>query len=191
MATFQGKRVSKRWKVVLDRAWSEGVRFQLNSGNRTMSEQWALYNAYRNGSGVLAAFPSPNAPHIRLGRQAHAIDVDSFAYNDGENRLQAWLRKNGANAQNTVAGESWHLEITENELKVLADRFSDPLAGYPSDERRWIREYDRVKHSNAQRTKVLRITMRKRRKEIWKAAQKDGWRKQLRIKRYASLRARS
>lgn len=128
MATFDGRRVSRAWKTVLDQAVRDGVRFQLNSGQRTMSEQQALYaqNMYPDGSGPrpgrpLTARPNANAPHIRQGRQNHALDVDSVG--DGENKLQTWLRRNGVQAINNVPSEAWHLDpVNEDELLRLAAR---------------------------------------------------------------------
>lgn len=120
MATFQGKRVSKQWDVVLTEA-AQHVRFQLNSGQRTLAEQWRLYRLYRSGRGNLAAFPNPNAPHIRTGRPNHALDVNSL--DGGETRLQNWLRARGARANNTVRGESWHLEVPAADLRKLYNRY--------------------------------------------------------------------
>ena len=120
MPTFQGKRVSAQWFVVLTEA-SRHVRFTLTSGQRTMAEQQALYNLYKSGRGNLAAFPSPTAPHIRVGRQDHAIDVN--ALDGGETRLQRWLEQQGARASNPVRGEAWHMEINPADLAMLAKRF--------------------------------------------------------------------
>lgn len=118
--TIDGKRVSPAWHTVLSEARERGIDFRLNSGRRTMAEQWALWRAYRNGSGVLAAFPSPFAPHIRVGRAGHAIDVDQFA-GDGEQALQNWLRKHGVDAVNNVPGEGWHIDPRRG-LRRLARR---------------------------------------------------------------------
>lgn len=107
--TFQGKHVSEDWYWVLNEAWRQGVRFQLNSGQRTMAEQWALYRNPPPGTPVVA-FPNPNAPHIRVGRQNHAIDVDTNAYAGGEQHLQNWLIKHGIPAVNNVAREAWHID---------------------------------------------------------------------------------
>lgn len=108
MATFQGKRVSRDWHTVLTQAVRDGVRFSLTSGKRTLREQWALYRKYLNGTGNLAAYPSPFAPHIRTGRQDHALDVNSL--DGGETRLQNYLEHRGLDMCNPVSGESWHME---------------------------------------------------------------------------------
>jgi hypothetical protein len=118
---FQGKKVSTSWDTVLTHAQRMGVQFTLNSGRRTMAEQWFLWrNRGKPGYANVVAFPQPNAPHIRVGRQAHAIDVDTHA--GGETHLQKFLEKEGLHPRNTVAGEPWHLEVGEAELKAYAKR---------------------------------------------------------------------
>lgn len=121
-ARFDGKRVSKRWAVVLKRARKDGVRFQLTSGRRSMAEQWGLYrqnmlNGRPRPGRPLTAFPSPTAPHIRVGNPAHALDVN--ALDGGEARLQRWLEKKGARPTNPVPGEAWHLELSLRDLTRL------------------------------------------------------------------------
>lgn len=176
--------VSAKWLVVLVAAADAGVNFRINSGQRTMAQQWRLYNAYLGGSGVLAAYPSLRAPHIRTPN--HAIDVDSW--NDGENKLQAWLRSEGVTARNTVATESWHLELTDEGLDKLYARYRS-TADYPDKARRWIREYDRLGRA-PRRT----WTMLKRRmvlKRAMKELRKTYWGKPRYAKVYASLLKRS
>lgn len=172
MASFQGKRVSTYWQVVLQAAWDAGVRFRLNSGQRTMDEQWTLYrqnmsNGRPRPGRPLTAYPDPNAPHIRRGKQHHALDVDSY-HMSGETALQNWLRSEGIAANNTVPGESWHLEVTSGGLKKLYKRYRASHK-YPERARRWIREYDRLKrqNKNRQRRSVLRREMKKLRKAYW------------------------
>lgn len=79
-------------------------------------------------------------------------------------------------------------------------KVSDPFAGYPADEKRWLHEYDGLhgdKPAVASRRTVLRRAMEERRKEIWRLAQPKskggdgrGWSHARRSKRYASLSAR-
>lgn len=124
MSTFQGKRVSPTWKLILDEAVDDGVRFQLNSGQRTMAEQQALYDQNMSGGSPrpgrpLTARPAAGAPHIKQGHQNHALDVD--AAGNGENELQIWLRVHGVEAVNNVPGEAWHLDpVVEGDLLRLA-----------------------------------------------------------------------
>jgi len=120
---FDGHKVSTSWDVVLTHARRMGVQFKLNSGRRTMAEQRALVKAkglWSSSNPHGAARPMPWAPHIRVGLQAHALDVDTAA--GGENRLQRWLIKEGLHARNTVPGEPWHLEVGEKELRRYAKR---------------------------------------------------------------------
>ena len=102
--SFEGKPVSEKWFALLTAARKAGVGFSVNSGRRTMGQQWELYRAYKAGRGSLAAFPNPNAPHIRMGRQDHAIDFE------GSQAIINWAGKHSVNLRRTVSGESWHLE---------------------------------------------------------------------------------
>ncbi len=114
---FDGKRVSTSWDVVLTHARRMGVSFHLNSGRRTMGEQTFLWrNRGRPGFAKLVAFPLPTAPHIRVGRQAHALDVQT----PGETNLQRFLEREGLHPTNPVRGEPWHIEVPEAELRRYA-----------------------------------------------------------------------
>jgi len=118
-STFDGKRVSAEWRAVLQFARDQGVSFHLNSGQRTMREQQALYNAYLHGSGVLAARPNANAPHIKQGRADHALDVQEDG-TGGRHRLQAFLRSIGIPTSLTVPGENWHMEADSQQDLITA-----------------------------------------------------------------------
>jgi lysozyme len=127
--TIDGKRVSGRWHRLLTAAERDGVQFLLTSGRRTMAEQTRLFHQnmqfvggrwVRRPGRPLTAFPNPNAPHIRVGRAAHAIDVN--ALDGGETRLQRWLEGKGLHPTNPVIGEAWHLEVPEAELRRAAAR---------------------------------------------------------------------
>lgn len=89
----------------------------LNEGRRTMAEQWAFW---RNQP-PLAAFPSPNAPHIWLGRNNHAIDSNSF--NGAARRLANFYEAHGVDVVFNVPGENWHFQPTSGQqLKRAADK---------------------------------------------------------------------
>jgi hypothetical protein len=184
---FDGKRCSREWHIILTAARADGVDFRLNSGKRTMAEQQWLYDHQP----PLAAYPSPTAPHIRVGRFDHAADFwRAFA-------IMAWMRRNGMpSARLTVPGESWHVEVRADELRRAAKRLAvkpDPLAHLTRSERRWVREYDRLRRVNRDlaRRRVLRRHMTRARKRVWREAQKSGWDKRNRAKRYRSLLART
>ena len=115
---------------MLTAARKDGVQFTVTSGHRTLREQAALFRRNMQRVGTrwarrpgrpLTAFPSPTAPHIRVGRSAHALDVD--ALDGGEARLQRWLQRQGARPTNPVPGEAWHLEVPPADLKKLWRRF--------------------------------------------------------------------
>lgn len=122
---FDGKRVSREWHVVLSAAREAGVQFRVNSGHRTMREQAKLYANYLRTGYPLAAKPSPVAPHIRIKRIDHALDVD--ALDGGAERLADWLRDRGGHPTFPVPGEAWHLELSTTDLQLLATRFSNPV----------------------------------------------------------------
>ena len=109
MAQFQGKRVSRTWKRVLSQARRDGIDFRLNSGRRTLAEQWAFWRNYQRNGWPVAAYPLPTAPHIRVGLPNHAIDVDTFV-GDGEQALQRYLQRHGVSVTNPVRGEPWHMD---------------------------------------------------------------------------------
>lgn len=89
----------------------------LNEGRRTMAEQWAFY---RNQP-PLAAFPSPNAPHIWLGRNNHAIDSNSW--NGASRRLANFYESLGVDVVYNVPGENWHFQPTSGtQLKAAAQK---------------------------------------------------------------------
>lgn len=116
---FQGKKVSKEWDVILT-ALNKRLNFRLNDGRRTMWEQAKLRAKYLAGRGALAAIPNPNAPHIKVGRPNHSLDIDQF-FGDGEQAVQRELNQMGLNVRNDVPGEGWHLtEPDANRLRRVA-----------------------------------------------------------------------
>ena len=123
-------RVSARWALVLKAADKAGVKFKVNSGHRSFAEQARLFHQNMIRPGVprpgrpLTAVPSPFAPHVRSGRHAHALDVNSV--DGGETRLQKFLERHGAKVTNPVPGESWHMEVSGRDLHRLAQRFAPP-----------------------------------------------------------------
>jgi hypothetical protein len=85
-------------------------------------------------------------------------------------------------------GEWWHFRYVGGYRPR-----PDALAHLAPDERRWAREYDRLRAARARRDRrrVLRRAMRARRKEIWAQAQRSGWDTHNRQRRYRSLLART
>lgn len=112
-------RLSDDHYVVCSEAIRRGIidPEDLNEGRRTMPEQWHFY---RNQP-PLAAFPSPNAPHIWAGRNNHAIDSNSF--NGATRRLAAFYESLGINVVFNAAGENWHFQPTSGAaLRRAADK---------------------------------------------------------------------
>jgi hypothetical protein len=89
----------------------------LNEGRRTLAEQREFWE----NQPPLAAFPNPNAPHIKQGRQNHDLDVNSF--NGAARRLANFYEEQGVNVSFCVGGETWHICIhSETELARAADK---------------------------------------------------------------------
>lgn len=83
-----------------DAARAAGHDLRVNSGYRTYAEQAALYRAYRNGTGNLAAPP---------GRSTHGLGLSAdIDVTDGS--TLRWLRSNARRYGfvNDVPGEAWH-----------------------------------------------------------------------------------
>lgn len=122
---IDGHLVSESWYWVLSGARHSGVRFVLDSGRRTMGEQWQLYRHPPAGTPVVA-FPSPWAPHIKLGREDHALDISTE--NEGNRDLAHWLEHEGCPVVFNVRGEPWHMEaISARKLKALAAHWKEKL----------------------------------------------------------------
>jgi len=83
-----------------DSARAAGHDLHVNSGYRTYGEQAALYQAYRNGTGNLAAAP---------GRSTHGLGLSADIQVTDPATLR-WLRANAARYGfvNDVPSEAWH-----------------------------------------------------------------------------------
>lgn len=179
---FDGHRVSEPWFQVLTAARGDGVRFRLNSGRRTMAEQQRLYDLYRAGRGALAAVPNARAPHIREGRDDHALDVDMY-WGDGIAGLRRWLLAHRVATSLTVPGEGWHLEAdSAAALRAAAERLRAPR--YTARERRLLA---------ARRTRANRLALRAQARAVQLGARRPrrlggGWDRLDRAKRFRGLR---
>lgn len=117
---LDGELLSVAWYRVLVRARKNGVPFSITDGKRTMYQQLVLWRLWKAGRGNLAAFPSPTAPHIRVGRADHAIDFGPNAR--AVDRVVHYLNSRGLRARRPVPGEWWHVEVDGRALKNLARR---------------------------------------------------------------------
>lgn len=102
---FDGTNCSRVYTRMLTMAREDGVKFHLNSGFRSVKEQWRLYRLYKAGKGALAAFPGTSTHNKRGWKQG--LDVNDT--DGGRARLQAWAHRHGMAFDLTVKGESWHL----------------------------------------------------------------------------------
>jgi GH24 family phage-related lysozyme (muramidase) len=128
------------------------------------------------------------APSTGVGRALLAHD-----WHAATNCLLQWDKAGGRR----LAGLTRRRQA-ERALFLRTPRI-DALDGYRDDEKRWIREYEKLRRSgeDPERVRVLRTVMRKRRKLIWVAAQPEprgsggGWDVAKRRERYRSLLSRT
>ncbi|WP_084270136.1 lysozyme [Patulibacter minatonensis] len=162
----------------LDRKYAPYVNVLVNAGVKLTQHQFdALVSlVYNCGPGAIVA-SSTVGRALRAGRMHAAADGFLLWNKAGGSVLAGLTRRRKA----------------ERALFLSAARPKDALAGYASDEKRWIREYDQLRREDRdlERRKVLRRYMRAQRKRIWHAAKRDGWAKAWRRERYRSLLARS
>jgi hypothetical protein len=107
-------------------------------------------------------------------------------------RAVGWSHDEGARVR-----EWWHFRYVGAPPATLRRLRRDPLSGYTANERRWIREYDRLVREDrgAARRRVLRRVMAEQAEEIERVARPrddggdgKGWTRQRR-RRFQSLRA--
>ncbi|MDQ3936626.1 MAG: glycoside hydrolase family protein [Actinomycetota bacterium] len=130
----------------------------------------------------------------------------SFVYNLGEGALRqsTLLKKLNAGNYDAVPAElaKWNkaggrvLPGLVRRRKAEAARWrsgGDPLAGLTPTERRWAREYDRLKREDRDRPRraELRRAMQAQRERIEAAARESGWDSDHRRERFEALRART
>lgn len=119
-------------------------------------------------------------------------------------RAMAWILQHGhrygwSHDEGARVGEKWHYRYVgahKRTVKRCMSRFGpDPLASLPPVEQTMCREYDELKKADADRPRrvALREQMRKRRKQIWRAAEAEpeGWDRLNRRHRYEQLNKRT
>lgn len=138
-----------------------------------------------NNQPPAAAFPGTSNHGWGL-----AVDVKT-------RQAAAWLMRNAERFgwswdEGRRVGEWWHFRYVGASKALLRRLRRDPLAGYTPSEKRWIREYDKLKRENRdlRRRQVLRIVMRQQAERIEAAAERSGWTR-VRRRRHKSLKART
>lgn len=110
------KHIRRGYSRLLRMADKDGVKFTLNSGYRSIRQQWVLWWRYKRGKGPLAAFPGSSTHNRRNWKQG--LDID--ATNGGAERFRRWALRRGIVFKYTVAGEPWHLNAVKNyDRKIL------------------------------------------------------------------------
>lgn len=87
---------------------------QLNQGARTIAEQWVFYNHYRKYGSPLAAYPAPGAPHIKWGRNNHALDINAGSGHGQAQHVAGFYRAHGISVAFNVSSEAWHMDTLDS-----------------------------------------------------------------------------
>lgn len=123
IVNYQGKKCSYCYAKLMTVA-SEDIHFRLNSGYRSVREQWRLYRLYKAGKGPIAAFPGTSTHNKRGYKQG--LDID--ATDGGAARFKKWCASHGIYFDYTVAGEPWHLNVRydpNTKINKLYDHYLD------------------------------------------------------------------
>ncbi len=105
------KNVRRAYARLLHMAGAAGINVRLNSGHRSIAEQWRLYRLYKQGKGPVAAFPGKSTHNKKDYRQG--LDIDMYAQ-DGIKPFIRWCRGHNIYFDYTVPGEGWHINARRN-----------------------------------------------------------------------------
>lgn len=102
-------------------ARQEGIELRVNSAFRTMAEQEALYAAYLNGTGNLAARPGYSNHQGGIAADISVGSTSSSTYQ--------WLKRNASRFGfvRTVSSEPWHWEYRPGGEGAIALEFEEEL----------------------------------------------------------------
>jgi hypothetical protein len=119
----RGKRVSPAHKTMLAAYEHQyGRAVHINQGARTLREQAAFYAHYLRYGRPLAARPWGGAPHIKWGKQHHALDINAP---EPAHSVAAFYRAHGVPVAFNVRGEAWHMDtLDEKKLIAAANRIA-------------------------------------------------------------------
>lgn len=102
---YDGVNTCRLYARLLTMAHEDGVKFKLDSGYRSVRQQWKLWLLYKSRKGPIAAFPGTSTHNKKSWKQG--LDVN--AIDGGTQRFRSWAAKHGIIFDLTVSGEAWHL----------------------------------------------------------------------------------
>lgn len=113
---FHGKRVSPaHWALLVAYERAHHTTLHINQGARTLREQAAFYAHYLRYGKPVAAKPTPSAPHIKWGRQHHALDINAP---EPAHSVAVFYAEHGVPVDFNVSTEAWHMD-TLDEAKLI------------------------------------------------------------------------
>jgi hypothetical protein len=128
-AYHRGKRVSVSHAALLaayERKYGRAV--YVNQGRRTLAEQRWFYN----NQPPLAAYPSPNAPHIKENHEHHALDINAGERVGQAQHVARFYRSLGVPVAFNVRGEPWHMDTLDEAALMRAARKAGGADSYPT-----------------------------------------------------------
>lgn len=117
MSWFHDRRVSASHLALLEEAERRGILSGVNQGRRTLAEQAVFYAHFLRFGHPRAAKPLPTAPHIKMGHEHHALDVNAP---EPARALAAFYRDLGVPVTFNVSGEPWHMDPTDESALIHA-----------------------------------------------------------------------
>jgi hypothetical protein len=161
-----------------------GYVLTLNAAYRTYGKQVSLYDDYRAGVGNLAAFPGTS-------NHGWGMAVDLHDPYTARRHLDAYGAPFGwSKTWSDAQREVWHICFRPDVWQQNRAKLIDPFAVLLEDEKGWLRQYLQLKHTGqdpASRRRLWHL-LRKRRRGIWRSAQKEGWATHKRGARYEIIR---
>ena len=113
----RGKRVSPAHEAMLVAYEKSQGSVNINQGARTIAEQTGFWLHYLRYGFPLAARPTPAAPHIKYGRQHHAMDINAP---QPAHSVADFYRAHGVPVAFNVSSEAWHMDTLDEAALIAA-----------------------------------------------------------------------
>ena len=192
---WDGEEFSTAWYWVIRAAVRDGIIkiTDVNDAHRSMqlqAQRVREHGLWSPSNPTGAAPPTPSAPHIRIGREDHALDIQTSAVG----RIMWWLAHNGVRTHRPVLDasgqEPWHVEaVDEAALSRFGRRCYERLRQprFTAREKRLM---------NAPNTRRTRLALRAQARLVQVAARRSrsrrgGWDRYDRVNRFQALRRKA
>jgi hypothetical protein len=161
-----------------------GQALRLDAAYRTLAKQRYLYDGHARG---LTGFGAVAVP----GRSSHGwgLAVDLYGHDD-----RALIDRYGepfgwSAAWSDAPGEPRHMLFNATVWRANRESLTDHFAVLLQDERQWLSAYLELRRNETDRAERRRLWRKllRRRRDIWRQAQRGGWEASRRRERYALI----